>query len=190
MISSDAAARRGRGVEPRTPDRRIDRKSRERRAERARERRDAADDATRRSAHLGEDVHELALALVSPLRPQDRADGTEGVPLLLVLLKHVRLLRDSLARRRDAEASPAMMMPPRRRRRAEARREARAERGRGDRRDGAHDGVREGGGAARDTREAPTPGGRARAGVQREERVVRDTCALGRRCGRPFQSLL
>jgi hypothetical protein len=37
------------------------------------------------------------------------------------------------------------MMPPRRRRRAEARREARAERGRGDRRDGAHDGVREGG---------------------------------------------
>ena len=37
-------------------------------------------------AHLGEDVDELPLALVSPLGSEDRADRAEGVPLGLVLL--------------------------------------------------------------------------------------------------------
>ena len=47
-------------------------------------------------AHLGEDVDELPLALVSPLGAEDGADGAEGVPLGLMLLRGSLSLGGSL----------------------------------------------------------------------------------------------
>jgi hypothetical protein len=65
-----------------------------------------------RGAHLGEDVHELALALIAPLAAEDRTHGSERAPLRLVQLGRLGRLRDRLGddaarhdgARRDARA--------------------------------------------------------------------------------------